>query len=64
MLQSWPTELDEASFIAGEIKRVIACMGGSLQFLDFAILRLVTTNSSCKWGLMRFAQSGSTPCLA
>ena len=42
MLQSWPTELDEASFIAGEIKRVIAYMGGSLQFLDFAILRLVT----------------------
>ncbi|KAK2460322.1 hypothetical protein APHAL10511_007711 [Amanita phalloides] len=36
--QLCPNELDEANFIALEIKRVIAYMGASLQFGDFAIL--------------------------
>jgi len=40
-LRSCTTELDESSFIADEIKRVIAYMGGLLQFSDFAILRSV-----------------------
>ncbi|KAF8349154.1 P-loop containing nucleoside triphosphate hydrolase protein [Amanita rubescens] len=37
-LRSCATEVDESSFIADEIKRVIAYMGGLLQFSDFAIL--------------------------
>ncbi|KAF8627011.1 hypothetical protein AX15_004594 [Amanita polypyramis BW_CC] len=37
-LRPSPTEFDEASSIAIEIKRVMAYMGGALQFGDFAVL--------------------------
>lgn len=39
MLRSFPTEHDEAAFIAWEINRMIAQSGGMLGFGDFAVLR-------------------------
>lgn len=39
MLRSFPTENDEASFIAYEINRMIAQTGGILSYGDFAVLR-------------------------
>ncbi|KAJ7713348.1 P-loop containing nucleoside triphosphate hydrolase protein, partial [Mycena maculata] len=38
VLRSFPSEQAEANFIAVEIKRVVASMGGTLQWGDFAIL--------------------------
>ena len=39
MLRSFPTEHDEAAFIAWEINRMIAQSGGMLGFGDFVVLR-------------------------
>lgn len=39
VLQSFQTEHVEATFIAGEIKRLVAQMGGVLRWGDFAVLR-------------------------
>ncbi|KAJ6463267.1 P-loop containing nucleoside triphosphate hydrolase protein [Mycena vitilis] len=38
VLRSFPSEQAEANFIAVEIKRLVACMGGILRWGDFAIL--------------------------
>jgi DNA helicase-2/ATP-dependent DNA helicase PcrA len=39
VLRSFPSEQAEANFIAVEIKRLVASMGGILRWGDFAILR-------------------------
>ena len=39
VLRFLPTEHAEATFIAGEIKRLVAQMGGVLRWGDFAVLR-------------------------
>ena len=48
VLRFLPTEHGEATFIAGEIKRLVAQMGGVLRWGDFAVLRkhCPLTNSS------------------
>lgn len=38
LLRFLETEKHEADFIAGEIKRVVALMGGVLHYGDFAVL--------------------------
>lgn len=39
LLRSFPTEHAEATFLAVEIKRVVAQMGGVLRWGDFVVLR-------------------------
>jgi superfamily I DNA/RNA helicase len=39
VLRSFPTEHEEATFLAVEIKRIVAHMGGVLRWGDFVVLR-------------------------
>lgn len=39
VLQVFTNEYQEATFIASEIKRLVACMGGLVDWNDFVVLR-------------------------
>jgi hypothetical protein len=48
LLRGLNTEHDEAAFISGEIKRMIAHSGGALHWGDFAVLRKPLASTSKK----------------
>jgi hypothetical protein len=61
MLGKFDSEKEESSFIAAEIKRCVANMGGILKWGDFVILRESTSAHIDPWPTDRSFQFDLTP---